>query len=340
MWKRNMTFKGFSGKIKSPDGGNRAKWLKVWILTSSTVFGKSRGLYVFICSYLRIPVTWVHNSTFPMGMLWKLHFIITYKVVRKVYDTEWALSGYSLLAVGNMSPWKGQLLQWMTQWERVNYRIIACWRWPSSSSMWKKKRVCRKMSESLHIKWSIMLILRTGISWGRSKEKLVLLNFYIIWFFTLRLLIYCLCNFLKCDRINVLKCSWYVCNLILELLAFLVIFGFILIESAGHSGGKRWWENKTNVLPLWWKGFLGLRKEGGWRSLDKGTYQKGTHAQVQSKHPETTLLISMQACVSIASTSRMSPKQEGYPGELHPTYPVSTMPGHSQTLELQDGPDT
>lgn len=154
----------------------------------------------------------------------------------------------------------------------MNYRIIVCWRWFSLFFMWKKKRVCRKMFESLYIKWLIMLILRIGISWGRSKEKFVLFNFYIIWVFILRFLIYCLCNFLKCDRINVLKCFWYVCNFILELLVFFVIFGFIFIELVGYFGGKRWWENEINVLFLWWKGFFGLRKERGWRSLDKGIY--------------------------------------------------------------------
>lgn len=107
MWKCNMIFKGFSGKIKFLDGGNRVKWLKVWIFIFFIVFSKLRGFYVFIWSYLYIFVIWVYNFIFFMGMLWKLYFIIIYKVVRKVYDIEWVFSGYLLLVVGNMFLWKG-----------------------------------------------------------------------------------------------------------------------------------------------------------------------------------------------------------------------------------------
>lgn len=45
----------------------------------------------------------------------------------------------------------------MTQWEKVNHRITACWRGPRSYSVEKSVCVHRKMSESLHIEWLITL---------------------------------------------------------------------------------------------------------------------------------------------------------------------------------------
>lgn len=113
--------------------------------------------------------------------------------------------------------------------------------------LYVEQSVCvrRKMSERLHIEWLITLteewktgIQRTGINWGRSKEELFISFICLLCFYTETsnsLFVY----FIKYGRINVLKFSCYVCIVILELLAFVVIFGSISFESAGHSGGKR-----------------------------------------------------------------------------------------------------